>query len=73
MTSHLQKLLVTWILVADGKQAQIYLLEMHPRRMPLFGSKRSESKDKLQHRLTPVTGARWDNNLDFRVYRSLSV
>ena len=55
----IQKLPVTWVVVADGKQAQVYQLGTKTRRIPLFGNKRLYNVQTTAANLVPVAGTNW--------------
>ncbi|MDR3450483.1 MAG: host attachment protein [Alphaproteobacteria bacterium] len=48
--------LVTWVLIADGKQAQIHSYNRSVREVPLGGANKHHlSEEKASHHLSPVT------------------
>ncbi len=52
---------VTWILVADSRQAQVYTRSRVEKLMPLPGnSKRNQFSEIIAHEPVPVLGMKWE-------------
>lgn len=55
MESHLKKQPATWVLVADGRTAQIYMPKREEHRIPLAGNgKRRHAKEIHERELVPI-------------------
>jgi protein required for attachment to host cells len=51
---------VTWILVADSRQAQVYVRHRTEKSIPLAGnSRRNQFEEIIAHAPVPVTGMKW--------------
>ncbi len=56
---------VTWILVADSRQAQVYTRHKVEKLMPLLGnSKRNQFSEIIAHEPVPVLGMKWEAESD---------
>lgn len=52
---------ITWVLVADGKQAQVYAHAVEEKSVPLAGNAKHRHYDASPARiLTPIPGMRWE-------------
>jgi|CXWL01.1.fsa_nt_gi protein required for attachment to host cells len=52
---------VTWVLVADGRRAQVYERKILEKRIPIGGSEgQTHYKESLLHELLPVDGMAWE-------------
>lgn len=55
------KPLITWILVADAKQAQIYIRQKIEKLVPLAGnSRRNQFAEVIAREPVPVPGMKWE-------------
>lgn len=55
-----EKMPVTWVLVADGKQAQIYECSIAGKRIPIGGSEgQTHYKETLARELLPIKDMAW--------------
>lgn len=52
---------VTWILVADSRQAQVYTRERTEKHIPMAGnSRRNQFSEIIAHEPVPVPGMKWE-------------
>lgn len=55
METHVEKSIITWVLVADARQAQIYMPKRIERRIPLAGNgKQRHTSERVERELTAI-------------------